>query len=171
MNTVHPYADYTIQRKDGGKVVYSESALYPELTVRCFYRIVRIPSTKTLIVYTFIDANDQEREWVENALERGNIGRIFRQWENAGFTHRRRRKDGTYQFSATGGGALDDPLIDLELEMMLGDLLTFEQVAEAYPKMPVAYLFAVGWTEELPSKTFLFSRRAIDAYIAEQAHA
>ena len=122
MNTVHPtaYTDYTVVMKDdAGAVFYSPCVQDESLTLRCVYSICRVPSTKEIIVRCKRGITDQERVAVSKLVDRGIVRSTLYEAERLGATFRKRREDGTYKIYGHFGKALSDPLIDLELQMII----------------------------------------------------
>lgn len=87
---------------------------------RVYYWVFRVPSQKRFIVRPFHDASAGDMADLTCKLKSGRIPSGWRGAEYKGKGHRRRRRaDGTYEFYAAFGRILDDPLMQLELEMMI----------------------------------------------------
>lgn len=85
----------------------------------CFW-VHRRPSQKRFIVQLFADANAEDEAFVRESVQTGQIPAFWRAGENTGIAYRRRRRtDGTYEFYRGFGRFPDDPLVQLELEMIL----------------------------------------------------
>lgn len=88
--------------------------------LRVHYRVFRIPSEKRFVVHRFRDANAEDDAYLESSIARGVIAASWRGGEKSGAGYRRiRRSNGTYSFRGHFGRLLDDPMMQLELEMML----------------------------------------------------
>lgn len=124
--TLHPaptkYADYGTEiREDHGNCIIepdSNGAL-----VKYHYRISRIPSQKLFILRHCKDSTPEDREKAERSLAAMPEGHWADFPSDRWF--KRRSTRGFFFWTAYIGRYLDDPLIDLELEMMI-DLTTSE---------------------------------------------
>ncbi|MBP2378847.1 hypothetical protein JOF42_002342 [Microbacterium phyllosphaerae] len=110
------YADYSFEvgndiardgwyeHREGGSVL------------KIHYRAFRVPSTRKFVIRHYAWATDSERAEAERMLLL--LPRIYPTWEADGRARRRRHAEGHYYWTAPCGSFLDDPLIQLELEMM-----------------------------------------------------
>lgn len=120
MSTVRPrgkYANYEhkvgndidrdgwYEHRDGGSVL------------KVHYRAYRLPSENAFYIRHYRWSSDTERAEAERVLR--ILPRIWPLWESDGRARKRRHPDGYYYWTAPCGTLLDDPLIQLELEMML----------------------------------------------------
>ena len=112
------YADYTTEI-----VADSDYPCFIEvqagMVVRFSGMYSRIPSRKVFRLRMKYDATEKERAIAKRVLElmpAGEWARIPDLWEK-----RRYGSDGRWCFSQTRGSFVDDPLVQLELEMMIDD--------------------------------------------------
>lgn len=82
---------------------------------RFTYRAFRIPSQRRFVIRHFHDATAADRAETEEFAPL--IGALYNR--NRNVVTRYRRNDGTYGFVLIGGTFVDDPLVQLELEMMI----------------------------------------------------
>lgn len=123
------YTGFTVVRlPDRGKVFYSSNARDTSEILRTFYRIYRTADTRTLAIEVVTDANEDERSFVDELVKRGMVGRFLQRWErDLGLWH----LPGSNTFYRAGGWIVEDPLLDLELELMLdsgSDLFTISAI-------------------------------------------
>lgn len=85
--------------------------------MRLFYRIIRVPSQQEFRVRLMPGANDKERVWVERHLHQ--IPDTFAQFEY--LTRKQRLASGKYAWSLCCGFYIADPIMQLELEMMIDE--------------------------------------------------
>ena len=85
--------------------------------VRVFYRVVRIPSRRLFQVQLMPGATPQERAWVSRTLHL--VPSDFEMYEEAYALKRRSPSGEFYYWSLVMGFPLDDPMMQLELEMMI----------------------------------------------------
>ncbi|MEV7875558.1 hypothetical protein [Microbacterium sp. NPDC089188] len=111
-----PYAGHTVKidTRESTTSVHYDTATNGALA-RFTYRLFRIPSERLLIVRYFHDATMEDRQHAEQALH--IQGALF--YQNRSEAQRRKRPDGTFVFRIIGGRIVDDPLVQLELEMMI----------------------------------------------------
>lgn len=109
------YADYDVEireaRRSKVRVLVDEGGV----VMRIHTVVKRIPSEKKFVVLHLIGRTDEERAFGERygaALPRGH-------WARYGKWSKRRRPDGTYYFEQLVGIAAPDPLVQLELELMI----------------------------------------------------
>lgn len=112
------YADYTVEVD----VVDSTSRIWYEDrgpdVLKVHYRVFRIPSRRAFVIRHFAAATATDRGEAEAMAPR--IPRLFEAWEGAGrATKRRHPTKGHYYWSVAAGTFIDDPLVQLELEMMI----------------------------------------------------
>lgn len=117
--SIRKYADYTFkvgsdiprdgwyEQRDAGRVL------------KIHYRAYRVPSKREFGIRHYAWSTETER--AEGVRMLHLLPRIFWLWESDGRARKRRHPDGHYYWTAPCGSFLDDPLIQLELEMMLGD--------------------------------------------------
>lgn len=121
MNTVRPigkYTNYTVEVDD----VESTTAPWYEQRgsqmLKVHYRVYRIPSKKKLILRHFAGATPEDRAEAQAILPR--LQRAFEIWENQQKGRRRKHPTAGYiYFAIPAGHLIDDPLVQLELEMMI----------------------------------------------------
>lgn len=99
------------------EVYYDESQTTGEL-LRVHARISRSPSRREYILRHLRGATDADRADAMKLFPR--LYEHFDRWEAAGLTQRwMDRRDRTWYFTARIGMFVEDPLIQLELEMMI----------------------------------------------------
>ena len=109
------YSHYTAEVHESVNKVYFQDT--DEGLARFIVTIARIPSTKKFIVYTRIGCSTEDKMFAERlalALPHGEWARVPEHW------FKRRRASGPgYKYLQTRGGVVGDPLIQLELEMLI----------------------------------------------------
>lgn len=85
--------------------------------LKIHYRAYRVPSKHEFVIRHYAWSTDTERKEGERMLH--ILPRIFWLWESDGRAKKRRHQDGHYFWTAPCGSFLDDPLIQLELEMLI----------------------------------------------------
>ncbi|MGN7969324.1 hypothetical protein [Microbacterium sp. 22296] len=110
------YAGYLIEVSptDSPSNVHYAEAANAQL-VRFTHRIFRIPSQRRFIVRHFHDATAADRAETERTLLL--TGELFHRYRH--IARRTRRPDGTFHFRMVAGPMVQDPLLQLELEMMI----------------------------------------------------
>lgn len=110
------YADYTVRIGDDlERDVYYE---YDHPTpLRVHYRAYRIPSRKEFVIRNFTGATEQDRAEAERDVPR--IPKMFEWVEHHTDIRRRKSKSGYWFWAWFFGTPSEDPLIQLELEMMI----------------------------------------------------
>jgi len=112
----NPYSEYTVSVDpvEAKTSVHYGEAVNGRLA-RFTYRLFRIPSQKRLVVRHFHDATPEDRQHTEGGMQLQ--GALFYQSRHA--ANRHRRPDGTFAYHIIGGRFVDDPLVQVELEMMI----------------------------------------------------
>lgn len=114
MSTYYPGYSVDISIEDSKASVHYDASARGQLT-RFTFILFRIPSQKRFLVRFFHDATDEDRKLIESKLHLQGL--LF--FHSRHLARRDRRSDGTYAFSIYGGALVDDPLVQLELEMMI----------------------------------------------------
>lgn len=110
------YADYTTRiGADGTFTSFVEE--YPEGWAKFYYRIYRVPSRKEFVLRMAADANTRERTHAEKVLAQMPSGAWAKFDPNSWLKHR--AQEGYWYWKLIGGDNLDDPFVQLELEMMI----------------------------------------------------
>jgi len=110
------YSDYDteVRQSSGNRVFYSD---VDGVLHRFHVTIARIPSTKRFVIYTLIGCTEEEREYAQflaRTLPHGEWARFPDFW------FKRRRVAGPgYKFTQRRGERVADPLMQLELEMLI----------------------------------------------------
>lgn len=121
MSTVRPigkYANYTVKVDDVESVTAPWYEERGSQMLKVHYRVYRIPSKKKLILRHFAGSTAEDRAEAEAVLPR--LQRAFEIWENQAKARRRKHSTAGYiYFAIPAGHLVDDPLVQLELEMML----------------------------------------------------
>lgn len=115
------YSDYSIALGDEDfprDCYYDENKLGTTL-LRVHYRVTRLPSTKMITLRHLRDATTADRERAEAKWEK--LRQSFAGWENIGAVRRGRYVENPRCaiFVAMCGTPVEDPLVQLELEMMI----------------------------------------------------
>lgn len=128
--TVRPrgkYANYTVEVDD------IESASDPwyedqgSHLLKVHYRVFRIPSKKKLVLRHFAASTAEDRAEAESMLPK--LPRAFEIWEGIGKARRKVHTTKRYvYFTVPAGHFVDDPLIQLELEMMIDNDATIDDL-------------------------------------------
>jgi len=116
-NHISKYGDYTVEIGADLSTVCRIEATAHELT-RIHYCVYRVPSEKKFVIRHHKDATAEDRQ----RAERGAINWTRGWWEYYCEARARRRRNpttGVYYWRWPMGTLLDDPLIQLELEMMI----------------------------------------------------
>lgn len=104
-------------------VYYDEAQRTGEL-LRVHFRLSRSPSRREYILRHLAGSTDADRAEAMKVFPR--LYEVFDRCEAVGLAQRwKDRKDGTWYFTMRMGTPVDDPLIQLELEMMI-DLTSHE---------------------------------------------
>ncbi|MFJ2541875.1 hypothetical protein [Microbacterium sp. NPDC087589] len=113
-----PYADYTVRVGDVLPVdVYYDEGLAGE-PLRVHHRVSRTPSRREFVIRPLRGATAADR--AELAHELRDIRRVFRRCELARATNRVWNRAGRFWlFTIYLGTRIEDPLVQLELEMMI----------------------------------------------------
>lgn len=111
------YANYTVRIGEDLQrhVTYEESAA--GRLMRVHHRISRVPSRQEFVLRHFADATVEDRFDAESRIAR--IPVTFFNWEQAGVVYRKKAAAGYWFFYARAGRPVNDPLVQLELEMMI----------------------------------------------------
>ncbi|MFJ4175811.1 hypothetical protein [Microbacterium sp. NPDC089696] len=121
MATVQPRGKYSNYGFEVGGDIDKEGWYEPRdggRVLKIHYRAFRVPSEKKFIVRNYAPSTETERAEAERMLHL--LPRIYGHWEQDGRAKRcRHSTTGTYFWSAPCGSFLDDPLMQLELEMMI----------------------------------------------------
>lgn len=112
------YTVYVDPVESKSSVFYTGSAPDASELVRITYRIFRTPSAKRFVLRHFHNATEVDRVFAEKHPR--EVGLFFRANEHV--ARRSRRTDGTYTFTIAAGRKVDDPLQQLELEMMIDNV-------------------------------------------------
>lgn len=134
MPTVRPqgkYANYSVEVDD----VESATAPWYEdrgtQMLKVHYRVFRIPSKKKLILRHFAGSTSEDRAEAQSILPK--LQRAFEIWENEAKARRRKHSTGGYiYFTIPAGHLVEDPLVQLELEMMLDNNATVSDELRAH---------------------------------------
>lgn len=112
-----PYTDYKISISDvlSKDSVHYDAPGHGGRLARFTHNLHRIPSEKRFIVNMFHDATEQDRQFAERTLS----NHLMLYAQSRDLARRDRRKDGTYVFSIAVGQIVGDPMVQLELEMMI----------------------------------------------------
>lgn len=112
------YAGYTVEV---GEDIFSQQIWFEERppfsVLRVHYVVTRTPSEKTFRVRHLSGSTEADRQKIEAQL--ADIPRLFDVFERGGATTRKRRDDGKHYVYTYAGTLVDDPLANLELEMMV----------------------------------------------------
>lgn len=116
-----PYAGYRVVvslSDDPKRVHYAESVDGGSL-LRVHYRVTRIPSRRTFMIHHLAGSTDADRDAAVRRIS--SIARCFAACEAAGAVRRTRMATdrAKWIFFAFGGQPVADPLVQLELEMMI----------------------------------------------------
>ncbi len=111
------YDDYTVRvEADLPRDCYYDAAeIDSAITIKISYKVYRIPSRKEFVVRFFRNATDDDR----SRLQPDKTPRCWRAWERQASIARRRHREGHWFWSVAVGHRVDDPLVQLELEMMI----------------------------------------------------
>lgn len=112
------YAGYSVriaQTDSRAHVKYLDDAATGEL-LRVHYVVCRVPSRREFVIRHYHDATPEDRARI---VRPENVARVFEYWESIGAAHKRRASKGYYWWGAAGGHLVDDPMVQLELEMMI----------------------------------------------------
>ncbi|WP_223626754.1 hypothetical protein [Microbacterium sp. EST19A] len=90
--------------------------------LKIHYRVYRVPSLRKFVLRNYAPSTATERAEAERMLK--HMPRLFELWEADGRARKRRHTKGHYYWTAPCGSFLDDPLVQLELEMMLDNDVT-----------------------------------------------
>ncbi|MFS6529718.1 hypothetical protein V8Z69_07570 [Microbacterium aurugineum] len=119
--TVRPrgkYSNYTVEVSDERShldVWYEDRG--PKV-LRVHYRVFRIPSKKKFVIKHLANATAADCAEVERLIP--SIPRMFANWEDGGPVKKARNRDAGYYFWwVSAGSYVDDPIVQLELEMMI----------------------------------------------------
>lgn len=116
---IDKYANYTIRVGEDDlnqRVSYREAAAGGLLRVH--YRVSRVPSRQEFVLRHCVDATAADRAQAVDRLDR--LPSAFANWEKADVVWRRKARIGGYWFFyAFAGTPVDDPLVQLELEMLI----------------------------------------------------
>lgn len=111
------YADYTTvvaEDTDYGSVI---DQLDDGTWAKFYYRIFRVPSSKEFTLRMCRDATPREREHAARVLESMPSGGWSKFRPEVWF--KRRSPKGYFHWHVFGGEPLEDPLVQLELELMI----------------------------------------------------
>ena len=112
------YSNYTCrvaERDSIGSVKYMDS-VDDGAMLRVHYFVVRVPSRREFVIRHFHDATEEDRA---NVICPSKVARDFELWEAQGHAYKYRHSMGHYYWAVAVGRRVDDPLIQLELEMMI----------------------------------------------------
>lgn len=108
------YADYTVELRPSKLPV--EIEVIDGVIYRWWSQVNRIPSAKKFVVYTFAGSTEQEAAAAKrlgDAMPRGEWARSPDPWTRYG------GGGDPVRFSQARGDVMPDPLVQLELEMMI----------------------------------------------------
>lgn len=112
------YADYTFRVEETpsvSKVWYEDRG--PNV-LRVHYQVFRTPSRREFLLRHFVDATASDRAEAQAMIPK--IPRLWERWERDGRARKRRHTTkGYYYWTAPLGTFADDPLVQMELEMMI----------------------------------------------------
>lgn|GEM_PF-3035495 len=111
------YASYTLivdEKPSANKVRYEDRG--PDV-LRVHFQIYRIPSLREFKLMHFVDATESDRARAEAMIPK--IPGLFELWERDGIATKQRHSKGYYYWSLAVGSFVDDPFLQLELEMMI----------------------------------------------------
>ncbi|WP_394279835.1 hypothetical protein [Microbacterium sp.] len=117
------YSDYTatIGSDYTSDCYYEEYVNDPSLTIRVFYTVTRIPSRKEFVIRFLRNATPDDRTLITKRLL-PRVAHFFSKWEGTmpgGIARARVPGATAWQYRITMGKAVNDPLVQLELEMMI----------------------------------------------------
>lgn len=116
--TAGKYAGYSVEVSDrdvSHDIWYEERGVQ---VLRVHYRLYRIPRSRKFLIKHFASATAEDRSNAEAGLQR--VPRFFEIHESLGRASKRRHADeGYYYWTFCAGTLLDDPAVQLELEMMI----------------------------------------------------
>ncbi|MFJ4255176.1 hypothetical protein [Microbacterium sp. NPDC090003] len=113
-----PYADYTVRIGEEFPLdVYYDENLRGEL-LRIHHRVSRTPSRREFVVRPLRGATSDDRADIEEEIR--NLRRVFRKCDRDGVPSRKWNRAGRFWFFVIYlGSIVNDPLVQLELEMMI----------------------------------------------------
>ncbi|MDJ1115397.1 hypothetical protein [Microbacterium dauci] len=117
------YSDYTVTIGEDYKTdcYYTEFVNDPSLTIRVFYTVTRIPSRKEFVIKFLRNVTPDERALITKKLL-PRAAYFFSKWERTmrgGIARERVPGSTAWQYRVAMGKAVSDPLVQLELEMMI----------------------------------------------------
>ncbi|WP_454113344.1 hypothetical protein [Microbacterium maritypicum] len=114
-----PYADYTVRIGDEYPLdVYYDEDVEGDRLLRVHARVSRTPSRKEFVLRPLRGATDADRARLERWAD--TIRRLFRSCDVAGVPYRKWNRAGQcWIFVIYLGTPVEDPLVQLELEMMI----------------------------------------------------
>lgn len=114
-----PYYGWKVREgADMGREVFYTENREETCLIRVHYRYAKVPAHKVFTIRHLKGATDEDREIAMKSFE--ELPEVFRDLERGGKPHRAMNKQGRYWvFSFAMGRRVEDPLIQLELEMMI----------------------------------------------------
>ncbi|MEV7768307.1 hypothetical protein [Microbacterium sp. NPDC086615] len=112
----------TISAEDTRNKVYLSESVGGSDLIRVHYRIARLSGETGYTLAHFSNATDADRKRaVENAAHYGDLDHLFERLDAEGALFRRRFPGDRRRWLTYGmfGNSIDDPLVQLELEMMI----------------------------------------------------
>lgn len=133
------YADYAVKIVESSERSFIIDGSSPHGTtnpMRAMYRIERIPSRKRFVVVLFADIDDKHRRQAEQVAARLASG-YWAEFPARFWFRRKYLNTGRLYFRLHCGSAVEDPLIDLELQMMLDqELSRWQNETQPNPEHP-----------------------------------